>query len=527
MVLGSRAAANTHRLMRFPWRLFLYQVLVGALFVLLIPEALAQSVTQIGGYRLIVPLPLIPGVTAPSTIAEYVRFIFIWGLAVTGIAGAIGVAVGGVRYLLAAGSPAKAQDAKDQIFHALLGILVVLASWIILTTINPDLTRFGNFQLAQPQLGVGSGITSSVGSQGWGRCFRTGDLGGSTGRCSLLDREQGGWGDASSSAVCNSGGGCAANETCCQCFRGEGLCDIPMYSCVNPRDLSVSYANCGPYLTSDCRGTMGPACTAGQECRRGDLCERAIEGGAEDELEIQNPPPPTGGITVVPVGPGALTIAVRIPAQMPFIRITVLDPQGRPAPAIREGSQSQSTAEYTSPPQNPPNVEWFWSAVWNPGIPSSARPTDVYTIVARGCRRSQCAPADIMGEVRRPIALRAPMPVIRLCDAPDDASLLRAILDPRGPCPQLTVSRCSPTRWRVPPTGQLVLDGSQTLSPADAQIESYTWGEHFGDRVAFIGYGPRVAAVLPAPPQHTVQLVVGDQYGTVASSSAVLAGSCQ
>lgn len=53
---------------------------------------------------------------------------------------AFGVSVlGGARHLTSAGDPTKMSDARDQIFSGILGLIILLASYLILTTINPQL----------------------------------------------------------------------------------------------------------------------------------------------------------------------------------------------------------------------------------------------------------------------------------------------------------------------------------------------------------------------------------------------------
>jgi hypothetical protein len=50
--------------------------------------------------------------------------------------------VGGIRYLTSAGDPGTIKDAKSQMKSALLGILLLLFSYLILITINPQLVKF-------------------------------------------------------------------------------------------------------------------------------------------------------------------------------------------------------------------------------------------------------------------------------------------------------------------------------------------------------------------------------------------------
>lgn len=43
--------------------------------------------------------------------------------------------------MTSAGDPSKSSDARDQIFNAVLGLVIMLASWMILNTINPQLVE--------------------------------------------------------------------------------------------------------------------------------------------------------------------------------------------------------------------------------------------------------------------------------------------------------------------------------------------------------------------------------------------------
>ena len=55
-------------------------------------------------------------------------------------------------YMLAAGNAVKVEDAKDTIFQALLGVGVLLVSYLLLRTINPDLVNLKEPNLIPTQL---------------------------------------------------------------------------------------------------------------------------------------------------------------------------------------------------------------------------------------------------------------------------------------------------------------------------------------------------------------------------------------
>ncbi|MDP4007110.1 MAG: hypothetical protein Q8P55_00745, partial [bacterium] len=58
----------------------------------------------------------------------------------SGLAAFVMIVWGGVQWMTSAGNPTKTSDAKDKIQKALLGLLLVLSSFLILQVINPELT---------------------------------------------------------------------------------------------------------------------------------------------------------------------------------------------------------------------------------------------------------------------------------------------------------------------------------------------------------------------------------------------------
>lgn len=61
-------------------------------------------------------------------------------VAVAGLSAFVMLVWGGVQWLTSAGNPTKINEAKERITSALLGLLIILGSWLILQIINPDLT---------------------------------------------------------------------------------------------------------------------------------------------------------------------------------------------------------------------------------------------------------------------------------------------------------------------------------------------------------------------------------------------------
>ena len=75
------------------------------------------------------------------SLTELAGVLFTFLLTIAGLAAFIMIVWGGVNYLTSAGDPTKTKDAKNQIFAAILGLIILFSSWMILNTINPDLVN--------------------------------------------------------------------------------------------------------------------------------------------------------------------------------------------------------------------------------------------------------------------------------------------------------------------------------------------------------------------------------------------------
>lgn len=75
-------------------------------------------------------------------ITEYVKYIFNFIIIISGIIAFGALLWGGIRYLTSTGKPEELKKAKKQILAAFLGIIILLCSYLILYTINPQLVLF-------------------------------------------------------------------------------------------------------------------------------------------------------------------------------------------------------------------------------------------------------------------------------------------------------------------------------------------------------------------------------------------------
>lgn len=72
--------------------------------------------------------------------------IYNFALILVGIAVVIQLIRGGWDWFTALGNPGKVKAGKEKILNAIIGFLIILASYLILNTINPDLLK-GNLTL--------------------------------------------------------------------------------------------------------------------------------------------------------------------------------------------------------------------------------------------------------------------------------------------------------------------------------------------------------------------------------------------
>lgn len=76
-----------------------------------------------------------------STIASYIGAIYNYGLAIAGILATIVLMAAGVIWLTSGGDSGKVSQAKELISGSVAGLIILIVSWVILNTVNPDLVN--------------------------------------------------------------------------------------------------------------------------------------------------------------------------------------------------------------------------------------------------------------------------------------------------------------------------------------------------------------------------------------------------
>ncbi len=104
-------------------------------------SAFAQSTGQIDLTNTVPDIANPAGTGGAGNVTGWVQNFYQFSL-IAGVFLAVGVIVwAGLRYTLAAGNPSTQSDARDQILQALLGLILLFGAYLILYTINPNLTN--------------------------------------------------------------------------------------------------------------------------------------------------------------------------------------------------------------------------------------------------------------------------------------------------------------------------------------------------------------------------------------------------
>ena len=115
--------------------------------------------------------------TSPTTqrvylgLAERVNNFYIWAIGLGGMLALALIIYGGVLYSASGGNPGRMTEAKTWIQQALFGLALLLASYLILNFINPDLTTLDDvFVESNPEISRG-GLEFERGGAEYAQCI--------------------------------------------------------------------------------------------------------------------------------------------------------------------------------------------------------------------------------------------------------------------------------------------------------------------------------------------------------------------
>ena len=79
-------------------------------------------------------------INSTGNLADFLKSVYNFGVAAAAVLAVLMIAWGGIEYMTTEAFQGKS-DAKDKIWNAIFGLLLVLASYLILWTINPDIIK--------------------------------------------------------------------------------------------------------------------------------------------------------------------------------------------------------------------------------------------------------------------------------------------------------------------------------------------------------------------------------------------------
>ena len=82
-----------------------------------------------------------PDINQDQSLPAVIAWVYYTIVGISGLAAFAMIVYGGIQWLMSAANPSLASDAKDRIQNALLGLLLVLSSFILLEIINPGFTE--------------------------------------------------------------------------------------------------------------------------------------------------------------------------------------------------------------------------------------------------------------------------------------------------------------------------------------------------------------------------------------------------
>ncbi|MBP6856732.1 MAG: hypothetical protein KBC42_03295 [Candidatus Pacebacteria bacterium] len=117
--------------------------------------------TEGESYKLLAPLPIFGSIFSASgkSFGEYLSIMFTFLVSFAGVLAVVMLIFGGIQYM-STDSLSGTESGRAKMTQAIYGLIIVLASYVILNTVNPNLVKF-NFSIQGQQIEI-----SEVGDDG-------------------------------------------------------------------------------------------------------------------------------------------------------------------------------------------------------------------------------------------------------------------------------------------------------------------------------------------------------------------------
>ena len=124
-------------------------------FCLTATVVFAQETPKPTEYELLAPIPLSgidQGETKKTEAGPYIEGIFTLLIAIAGGLAVLMIIFGGIEYMSTDAFSGKS-EAKKRIENAIWGLMLAIGAWLILTTVNPNLTKF-DLEIQKQEVGT-------------------------------------------------------------------------------------------------------------------------------------------------------------------------------------------------------------------------------------------------------------------------------------------------------------------------------------------------------------------------------------
>jgi hypothetical protein len=112
--------------------------IMAVLAIIILPALQVVAATE--PYTLLAPLPNLTTVPGDNPLGTYVPFIFNLLIGLSAVWAVLMIVIGGFQYMTTDAVMKKTQG-KERIKNAVFGLVLVIAAWIILNTVNPNLLK--------------------------------------------------------------------------------------------------------------------------------------------------------------------------------------------------------------------------------------------------------------------------------------------------------------------------------------------------------------------------------------------------
>ncbi len=85
-------------------------------------------------------LPTGETITPTTLLPGYIKYMFVFGMSIGFLAAFVSLIIGGFLYTISVASPGAKKEAKSRIFSAISGVVLLAIIYLIMTTINPQLS---------------------------------------------------------------------------------------------------------------------------------------------------------------------------------------------------------------------------------------------------------------------------------------------------------------------------------------------------------------------------------------------------